>query len=350
MVIARPILCAVLGVTTATEAMSQSTQAQLGPFLKNVIQLDADQIKAVDRGELVTKQLPTQEKAEIAAFGIVRVAGAPATLGERARDVQSFRKLSQVSAIGRFGNPPRVEDLEALILDDVDFDLLKRCVTGKCGVKLNTGAIERIQKEVDWTAPDAKAQATKLVKQLMVDYVQAYLKGGTDAMGVIVDKEQPRTLSTEFLALLSESPYLFEYLPAFSKYVRGYPQEELAGTEDILFWMKDNLGPKPVVSIHHATIHRPQGSGARLLLAFKQIYASHFYNAGLEISVAVDAPDAEAKPGFYLLTLYRTRIDPPTGMLAGVVLGKVRGGIEKGVAEKLKTAKILVANGNQSRR
>ena len=49
-------------------------------------------------------------------------------------------------------------------------------------------------------------------------------------------------------------------------------------------------------------------------------------------------PTADGK-GLYLLSLYRTRIDPPTGMLAGVLMGKVRDGIETGVKENLKTAR-----------
>ena len=50
--------------------------------------------------------------------------------------------------------------------------------------------------------------------------------------------------------------------------------------------------------------------------------------------------DARAgESGFYLLDLSRTRIDPPTGMFSGLVLGKIRGRIEHGVAERLKSAK-----------
>ncbi len=39
------------------------------------------------------------------------------------------------------------------------------------------------------------------------------------------------------------------------------------------------------------------------------------------------------------MDLYRTRIDPPTGMLSGAILGKIRAGIEQGVAEGLRVAK-----------
>ena len=328
--------------TQPPDTTSQSVETRLRTFLKSVIQLDDDQIAAVERGKLVTKQLHTSEKAEIAAFGILRIRGTAEALLAQARDVQRFRKFAHVSEMGRFSNPPQLKDLQGLTLADIDRDLLKECVSGKCGVKLDAATIERLRSEVDWTAPDAADHAAKLLKKQLVAYVQAYLQGGTDAMGVIVDGKQPKALSAEFRALLGNTPFLYEYLPEFSKYLQDYPKEALPGAEDSFFWMKDTLGPKPVTSVQHATFHRAPGPGVHLLLAYKQIYASHFYNAGLEITAAIDAPDVAGKPGFYLLTLYRTRIDPPTGMLAGVVLGKVRGGIEQGVAEKLKRAKELV--------
>lgn len=43
--------------------------------------------------------------------------------------------------------------------------------------------------------------------------------------------------------------------------------------------------------------------------------------------------------GFYLLDLYRARIDPPSGLLSGVLLTKIRDGVEQGVAEWLRTVK-----------
>jgi hypothetical protein len=360
------MICAVLGVTSVIEAVPQSAtttsntvettpqsteatvpsrESLLGKFLETVIKLDHDQFSDLARGKLVTKQLPTPEKGEIAAFGIVWVNGTTQALLHQARDVQRFRKFGHVTEMGRFGKRPQVEDLQGLTLADIDRDLLKDCVPGKCGVKLDAATIERLRTEVDWSAPDAAAKATQLVKKRLVAYVQAYLQGGTDAMGVIVDGKQPKALSAEFQVLLGNSPFLYEFLPEFSKYLQDYPKEKLSGAEDLFFWMKDTLGPKPVTSVQHATFRQSPGPGVRLLLSYKQIYASHFYNAGLEISAAVEAPDAGGKPGFYLLSLYRTRMDPPTGMLAGVVLGKVRGGIEQGVAERLQRAKDLVEGG-----
>ena len=47
--------------------------------------------------------------------------------------------------------------------------------------------------------------------------------------------------------------------------------------------------------------------------------------------------------GLYLLSLFRTRLDPPTGVLAGTLMGKVRDGVETGVKENLKTARERLA-------
>jgi hypothetical protein len=172
--------------------------------------------------------------------------------------------------------------------------------------------------------------------------VTAYLAGGTDAMGVTVDKNKPKALSEEFRTLLKNSTYLVEYVPAFNQYLESYPKGSLPNTEHTLFWTKDTFGLKPVVSMYHATIHKPEDARAGLLVAMKTLYASHYFNAALEIMAAVPTPDAATKPAFYLLDLYRARIDPPTGMLSGVLMGKVKGGIERGVAMNLKNAKARV--------
>lgn len=310
------------------------------PFLRKVIGLSEAQLAAVDRGEVVTKLLPSPEKPEIAAFGIVRVNGTLPTLREELRDFKSFRKVPQIPEIGRFSDPPRVEDLDGLTWPDADVDALRNCRPGKCDVKLGTGSLDRLAKEVDWKASDAKTKVLALIKDQMVAYVGAYRAGGTDALAVTVDKGNPKALSAEFRTLLKNSPYLPEYLPMFHQYLAAYPQGSLPGVSDTLFWTKDEFGLKPTVSMHHATVYQPEASqGPSLLVAIRMLYASHFFNAALEIMAASPTPDGS---GLYLLDLYRTRIDPPTGLLSGVLMGKVKGGIEDGVALNLKTAKARV--------
>jgi hypothetical protein len=158
-------------------------------------------------------------------------------------------------------------------------------------------------------------------------------------MGGIMDKKAPKTRTQEYRTLLANSPYLPEYVKEVLDYLLSYPQGKLANAEDILYWTKDEFGLKPVVSLYHMTLyHGPKG----VLISNKLLAASHFFNAALEIMAGVPTPDGK---GLYLLSLYRTRIDPPTGMLGGVLMGKVRDGVETGVRENLKFARARLAEG-----
>jgi hypothetical protein len=331
----RLLAVAVLWVSAAP-LRAQSSEPPPRPFLRKVIQLDDQKLAAIDKGEVVTKQLPTTDKPEIAAFGVVKTAGTPDLLLRLAKDVRRFRQVPQIPEMGLFSSPPTLDDLKGLHHPPDDINALKRCKPGSCDVKLGTAALEQMAK-VDWRAPDAEARATTIFNQMIVDFVAAYQKGGTDAMGTIMDKKAPKTRTEEYRTLLGHSPYLVDYVKGFNDYLQAYPKGKLADTEDILYWTRDEFGLKPVVSLYHLTLHRAAGGA---LIANKLVASTHFFNAALEIQAGVPTPDGK---GLYLMTLCRTRIDPPTGMLGGVLMGKVRDGIETAVKENLKVARDRLA-------
>jgi hypothetical protein len=322
----------IVGGLAASVVPLQAQEAPPRPFLRKVIQLDDAQLATIDKGEVVTKLLPTTDKPEIAAFGVVRTSGTPELLLRLARDVQRFRRVPQIPEMGIFSNPPQLADLKGLNHPPEDIAALKKCKPGSCDVKLGDRGLELVAK-IDWSGSGAEAQAIALFNQAMVDYVAAYAQGGTDALGSIVDKKARKSRAQEYRTLLANSPYLAEYVKEFNDYLEAYPKGKLADTEDLLYWTKDTFGLKPVVSTYHATLHKAT-RGA--LIANKLLYSSHFFNASLEIMAGVPTPDGK---GLYLMSLYRTRLDPPTGMLAGVLMGKVRDGIETGVRENLKRAR-----------
>jgi len=330
----RAILAAAFMVM-ALPALAEDTAVRT--FLRRTIGLTDAQFAEIDSGRVVTRQFPGADKPEMAAFGAVRVAAKKDVYLERLRDVGGFRKGPSTIQIGRFHTPPVIGDLDSLTLEDGDFDAARKCKPGDCDLKLSRSALDRIQKEIDWKAPDARARATQLMKQMLVEYVSAYLRGGTTEMATYVDNASPLETSAEFRKVLAASPYLVQYAPALQRYLEEYPKGPLAGAEDLFYWTKDKFGPKPTMAIYHLTIWRDPADPTHAAVASKQIYASHYFQAGLDLTALVDAP---APPdGFYLVDLYRARIDPPTGMLSGVLLGKIRGGIEQGVAEGLRTAK-----------
>jgi hypothetical protein len=319
-------------------ALAQAGEAPPRSFLRKVIQLDDAQLALVEKGEVVTKLLPTTDKPEIAAFGVVKTAGTVDQLLALARDVQKFRKVPQIPEIGYFSSPAKIEDLKGLTHPPDDIAALQKCKPGSCDVKLGTRGLAAVSK-VDWSAAGADKQAIAILNQAIVDYVAAYQQGGTEAMGNVLDKKQEKSRAQEYRALLVHSPYLVDYVKEFNDYLVAYPKGKLAGAYDVLFWAKDTFGLKPVVSAYHSTFYKsPRGA----LISSKLLGATHFFNASLELMAGVPAPDGK---GLYLLSLYRTRIDPPTGMLGGILMGKVRDGVETGVKENLKTARERLAAG-----
>ena len=332
----RGAIALLAGACVLGAAALEAQEAPPRPFLRKVIQLDDAQLAAIEKGEVVTKQLPTTDKAEVAAFGVVKTAGNPDVLLRFAKDVQQFRKVPQIPEMGLFSSPPKLEDLKGLNHPPDDIAALKKCKIGSCDVKLGTKGLEMLAK-LDWSAKDADTKAIALFNQGIVDYVTAYTQAGTDAMGDVQDKKTSRVRAREYRTLLANSPYLVEYVKEFNEYLAAYPKGTLADTTDILYWTKDTFGLKPVVAAYHMTLHKsPRGA----LMANKLLGATHYFNAALEIMAGVPTQDGK---GLYLLSLYRTRLDPPTGMLAGVLLGKVKDGVETGVRENLKTAKTRLA-------
>ena len=336
---AKPLLSGVLlscALAVLAPAVAPAEESTTLAFLRKVIQLDDGQLAAVEKGEVVTKQLHTTDKPEVAAFGVVKTSGTVDQLLAVARDVQRFRKCPQVPEMGLFSSPAKLTDLEGLDYPPDDISALKKCKPGSCDVKLGTKGLEALSR-IDWKAPDAGAQAAATLNQLIVDYVVAYQQGGTEAMATTLDKKEEKARPQEYRALLAHSPYLVDYEKDFNDYLADYPTGKLAGAEDVFYWTKDTFGPKPTVSTYHATFYKGPGGA---LIANKLIGASHFFNASLELLAGVPTPDGK---GLYLMSLERTRLDPPTGALAGVLMGKVKGGVEQGVKESLKTARDRLA-------
>ena len=152
------ILACALAVLTPTVAPAQ--EAPPRPFLRKVIQLDDAQLAAVEKGEVVTKLLPTTDKPEIAVFGVVKTAGTVDQLLALARDVKKFRQVPQIPEMGYFSTPAKLEDLKGLTHPPDDIAALKKCKPGSCDVKLGTKGLEMVSK-IDWKAADAEKRRSR---------------------------------------------------------------------------------------------------------------------------------------------------------------------------------------------
>ena len=316
-------------------AAPPSAETPAEAFFRKTIGLTDAQIAAVDRGDVITKQLATTEKADVAVFGAVRIPADPDAYMKQFRDIVAFRRTPSVIEIGRFSDPPNIKDVAGLSMDEGDFAAARQCKASDCDLKLARSAIDRMHAEIDWSAKDSKSRTTEVMRQMLVDFVATYRKGGRAELATYNDKDKPVDAALEFKRLLEASPYLIDHAPEFHAYVGAYPQASLAGVEDFFYWVKDKNAPKPTVSVFHVSMWKdPRGP---VFIASKQIYASHYIRVGLDLTALI--PTREGPKGFYLADLFRSRIDPPGGMIGGVVVSKIRGGIEGSIGDSLKAAR-----------
>src|SRR3954469_4765898 len=135
----------------------------------------------LERGRVVRRGLDAHAAGEVGVVGAVRAAAAVDAFVDSVRRIEEFKRGPGVLQIGRFSNPPRLADLDALAIDRDDFDL-RRCRAGACDIRLSAEAIARVQREVDWTASDADRRAAALFKQILFEHVHSYWQGGSGRM------------------------------------------------------------------------------------------------------------------------------------------------------------------------
>jgi hypothetical protein len=167
--------------------------------------------------------------------------------------------------------------------------------------------------------------------------VKRYLIGGNEQLTQYDDKKRPLRLADEFGAILKASPYIFDYEPEFYAYLREYPKKPLDGVENFIYWSKEKFGLKPVVSVTHVSIYQRPEMGFTLI-ASKQIYASHYFEASLGLTVALEDRQ-DPKPSFYLLYFNRSRSDGLHGGFRGMARGSVKRRTRSGAEENLESVK-----------
>ena len=134
--------------------------AELEDFLRDQAGFSDSAIADVERGKSFAKLLHSDEKREIAVLGVVQVDVPKKFFVDRFRNIVTFKKSYAVPEIGMFSEPPRLDDLNGLSVPPRDIKDMRKCMIGDCKVRLSEQAIERFQKEIDWSAQNYQEQTT----------------------------------------------------------------------------------------------------------------------------------------------------------------------------------------------
>ena len=302
----------------------QDPPARLAAYLRDGVGLDSAQMMAVRRGEAVVTVLDTELPREIAVFGIVAVGLSREEYVRRVLDFADSTRPATRRHFGIFSNPPTLDDVRDVAIIPRDVEELKTCRPGACVMKLPAAAMARLSEDIDWSAGDAQARVSALARQAMIEYVAEYRARGDAALVVYDDRGNVRA-SEAFAELLADTPRLYEYGAALQRYLTGYPAVALPGATEMLFWSEDELPQlRPTISVTHLVVYPPPDHPDLTLVAAKQIYANHYFEAAFDLTCFV----ADGSGGGYLVVLRRYRFDGmPSGgpvNVRGTVLSSFR--------------------------
>jgi len=303
-------------------------------YLSRQVKLDADMRTRLLSGQPVSKLLESDPSKEVAIFGAVWINAPVDRYLTAVRDIERFETGDSFRVTKKVSTPPKIEDFAQLKLPDDDIEDLRSCKVGQCEIKLAESAIERMRREIQWTRPDAREQVNRLSRQIALDFVTSYLRGGNAELAVYRDSDHPTFVAQEFASMIDRLPPLGDFMAAVRKYLLEFPKAALPDSESFVYWQEATFGLKPTIRVNHLVIAR-EGDGA--IVASKMLYASHYFWTALELRALI--PDPQRGPGFWFVTDSRSRSDGLSGFVGRLVRGKVRGEAEKGTAAVLQLTK-----------
>jgi hypothetical protein len=318
-------------------AHAQARWSTLDEFLSRGVRLNAQELSALGRGETVARMLPTADQDNVAVFGAVQIDVPRAFFVDRQRDLPRALRVPNRTQVQVFSDPAVASDVQALDADNDDLEELRDCRPGSCNFKLPATDMERLRGAIG-SAPDARSRVAEYARQRIVAYVTDYRSRGNAALVVYDDRGTVRA-SDALAAMLRDSSFAFTAVPSLGQHLVDYPRSSLPGATEVIFWARDAMPHlRPILRVTHETIFAPPERPDITLIVGTQIYADHYFEAGLETLAAIDrtTPGAAAQPrGNTVVMVRRYRFDhlPRGGLLN--IRGRVANGLRDNVRADL---------------
>ena len=109
---------------------------------------------------------------------------------------------------------------------------------------------------MDWQRPDAQAQANRVMRQILVEYVSRYRDAGTVASMRYADRNEVVDVGREFASLVEADVETWQHFRDLRRHLLHYPMGHTPEMTDILYWSKERVSRRLVVSVTHLAISR----------------------------------------------------------------------------------------------
>jgi hypothetical protein len=160
-----------------------------------------------------------------------------------------------------------------------------------------------------------------------------------------VNGGEPIYLQDTFAKVMAASPYVLHHLPDLAAQLEAYPQAQSPQVESFFYWSRDVYNAaKPVVTVTHVNIFRSEDGAAApaVVVAGKQIFASHYMNGGLGLTMVLRGAADEAH---YLVYLNRSQLDLLGGMFGFLKRSVLEGRIRRDTPQILRALRDRLESG-----
>lgn len=309
--IIRGLLFAVLGEIASSQQRAAGPPEFFQLLRTHVGVSEHDLAVTLPAGRALATLLPVHKKEEVAVAGIERVRVSLQSFLDAFGELPTFNSGREVLQIHEFSSPPREQDLQSLALGKGDIQALRGCSPGDCGVKMSAPMMEQFRGN---TASTAVKQ--RLFRRMILQYLTQYLKQGNPAMVIYADKLPAIHSSDEFQSLLKEIDWLNAEAPPLYDCLKSFSGNACPQVRSFLYWSNAKFGLKPVFTVTQVMIYRTVRAGRPwVFIAFKQVYADHYFDASLGLAVLAEQSAGPTNPALWVLYLNRSRADALGGWL-----------------------------------
>ena len=347
----RRALCVALLASSASAANAQHPKE--APRLPGLSFLEAlgvplsRDLAAVERGEVVVWPVAGADRDEVALAGLMRVAVPRDVYVARIANATALQSRPGRESFGVLSTPPALADFAAMKLDGADAAGLRKCRVAHCSIKLPERQMEAMAMALghrDRDDSSGASRADSLMRAWLFGLVTDYCARGDAALPIYDDTRPGEQSESGFRQLLGEDAVMFREAPAFASYLAESPVHPIAGAASTLFWAIDtHSGLKPILGVSQLSTFRGASPGTAMFIATKQLYASHYFDAWLDVESLVTGPTPESPT--YVAFVRRVRFDklPSRGLFD--VRGRVVRQLRDALREELTDTRKAVQAG-----
>jgi hypothetical protein len=286
-----------------------------GPFafLEPDVVLEGAERRRLDAGETIVRILPGRD-GHVALTAAVRVTVPPERFVRWMADVVALQRGKYMPEIHVFSTPPQLSDLDALVFDAGDLDDLQRCQPGDCALKLS--AAEMATLRAIGRGPQSHAELQRALRRVVLQRAADYLARGDAGAPPYHDDAAAVAPGDVVASLVARIPFLPKNFQRLTNYARLYPAARDSNVVvSTLYWSKEHLGAKPIVSITHLSVARFANEAMPATIAVaKQVYATHYRNGALTITALTGEASHQ-----YVVYIHRSHVDVLQGVFGSVL-------------------------------